>query len=186
MCPALQNDVNLIRHLLVKETDDANVPFTIYLTKKQKMSLRRPLITLVLRVNPRMVEWHHFHFGLFLILSFIFYLFFKLLAFFYFKDFCLAPLLYIFLIKFPEWLSEDRSLLKVPTRSECLSFTLVLQPFFFLTKIQSKNKNPKFLMQSMEKSTLLNQSLFIIIFLRKKLFFKIIIFKSIVSVCYNF
>jgi len=56
MCPALQNDVNLIRHLLVKETDDANVPFTIYLTKKQKMSLRRPLITLVLRVNPRMVE----------------------------------------------------------------------------------------------------------------------------------
>jgi len=41
ICPVLQKDFNLIRHILVKETDNSNAPFTTYLTKKQKKEINR-------------------------------------------------------------------------------------------------------------------------------------------------
>jgi len=32
----LQNDLNLVKHVLVQQPDDENVPYIRYLTKKQK------------------------------------------------------------------------------------------------------------------------------------------------------
>jgi len=39
--PVLQKDLDLLRYVLMKETDDPNVPFTPYLTKKQRKELNK-------------------------------------------------------------------------------------------------------------------------------------------------
>lgn len=41
ICPVLQKDLDLLRYVLLKETDDPNAPFTPYLTKKQRKELNK-------------------------------------------------------------------------------------------------------------------------------------------------
>jgi len=41
ICPVLQKDLNLVRHVPAQQPDDENVPFIQYLTKKQKKALSR-------------------------------------------------------------------------------------------------------------------------------------------------
>jgi len=78
MCPVLQMDFNLIRHLLAMETNEANVPLAPYLVKKHKMS---SIGRLVFKVNPRWLKDIIFQLGCFSSLIF-FVSFFKLLIFF--------------------------------------------------------------------------------------------------------
>jgi len=49
-CPILQKDLNLVRHILVQQTDDDNAPFIAYLTKKQRKKLNRSAYKIRLRV----------------------------------------------------------------------------------------------------------------------------------------
>jgi len=51
--PGATTDLNLIRHLLAMEMNEANVPLTPYLVKKHKKSSKGRL---VLRVNPRWLK----------------------------------------------------------------------------------------------------------------------------------
>jgi len=41
ICPVLQKDLDLLRHVLVKETDDHNVIFTPYLIKKHRKDVNK-------------------------------------------------------------------------------------------------------------------------------------------------
>ena len=86
MCLVLQTDLNLNRHLLAMDTNDANVPLTPYLTKKHKNCSIKQLVRLVLWMNSRWLNDIIFQLGCFSSLLF-FVAFFKLLIFFILRVF---------------------------------------------------------------------------------------------------
>jgi len=77
----LQSDLNLNRHLLAMDTNEANVPLTPYLTKKHKNCSIKQLVRLVLWMNSRWLNGIIFQLGCFSSLVF-FVAFFKILIFF--------------------------------------------------------------------------------------------------------